>query len=410
MENINESLEKYANLALKTGINLKSGQGLVISFNPFGLPLARKILEQAYKMGAKHVEILFGDDLMTLGRYKNAKEFVFEDYPEWKVDALKAMYEDDYHHLFITAPNPNLLETVPGDLVAKDRKTLSSALEPVMQYRMTGRTKWCIVAVPSPAWAKSVYPELNEEEATNSLWNKIFKATRVDCEDPLSSWETHITNLRKYRDYLNEKKFEKLHFKAPGTNLEVYLAKGHYWMGGSKDSLAGEEFVANIPTEEVFTTPFNTKVNGKLKATKPLSVNGRIVDDFGFVFKDGKVTDYYAGKGKDVLDKLLENDDGAKYLGEVAIVPHDSPISKTKILFNNTLFDENASVHFALGKAYPYAMLNGSSLSSNELVKRGANHSLIHTDFMAGSPEMEIEAYSKDGGSELIFEKGNWIF
>ncbi|MCD4712703.1 MAG: aminopeptidase, partial [Clostridiales bacterium] len=395
MKNHQKELEKYADLAVNVGINLKPNEGLIIGGNVSGLPLAREIMKKAYAAGAKHVEFMLGDDEMVLARYENAKDYVFENYPEWKVNMLIAMYEDNYHHLFISAPNPELLKDIPGDTVAKDQKTASMAMAPAMKYRMTGQTKWSIVAVPSPDWALSVFPEMDVHNAIDALWEKIFDATRVSENDPVEAWKKHDMNLKKYKNYLNEKQFEKIVLKAPGTDLEIYLADEHYWMGGSKKSLGGDDFVANIPTEEVFTTPHRLKVNGTLKATKPLSLNGKLVDDFGFTFKDGQVVDFYAGKGKDVLERLMNNDDGAKYLGEIALVQDDSPISNTGILFNNTLFDENASVHLALGRAYAYAMQNGSDLTQEELEAKGANFSLIHVDFMVGGPEMEITAFEK---------------
>jgi aminopeptidase len=410
MKNYSKELEKYADLAVNVGINLKPQEGLIIGGNVSGLPLARAIMKKAYAAGAKHVEFMLGDDEMVLARYENAKDYVFEHYPEWKVNMLVAMYEDNYHHLFISAPNPELLKDIPGDTVAKDQKTASMAMAPAMKYRMTGRTKWSIVAVPSPDWALSVFPEMDVEEATDALWQKIFDATRVSENDPVEAWKIHDMNLKKYKNYLNEKQFDKIVLKAPGTDLEIFLADEHYWMGGSKESLGGDDFVANIPTEEVFTTPHRLKVNGTLKATKPLSLNGKLVDDFGFTFKDGKVVDFYAGKGKEVLERLMDNDEGARYLGEIALVQDDSPISNTGILFNNTLFDENASVHLALGRAYAYAMQNGSDLTQEELEAKGANFSLIHVDFMVGGPEMEITAFEKDGRMVKLFESGNWVF
>jgi aminopeptidase len=405
-----KQLEKYAQLAVQVGINLQPNEGLIVGCNEYGLPLAREIVKKAYAAGAKYVELMLGDDEITLAKYQHGKDAVFENYPQWKVDALIAMYEDNYHHLFISAPNPELLKEIDGDLIAKDQKTASTAMAPAMKYRMTGKTKWSIVAVPSPAWAKKAFPDLGEEEAIEKLWNNIFDATRVSQDDPVDAWKKHDESLKKYKGYLNEKQFEKITLKAPGTDLEVYLADDHYWMGGSKESLGGTDFVANIPTEEVFTTPHKYKVNGTLKATKPLSLNGKMVDGFGFVFKDGQVVDYYAEQGYEVLEKLMDNDEGAKYLGEIALVQDDSPISNTGILFNNTLFDENASVHFALGRAYAYAMQNGSNLTQEELEAKGANFSLIHVDFMVGGPEMEITAYEKDGTEVKLFEKGNWTF
>lgn len=407
---LDKNLEKYAELAVRTGINLKEGEGLIIAGNLDTLPLARKIMKKAYEAGAKHVEFQFNDDEMTLIRYNEGKDFVFDNYPKWKVDSLEAMYKDNYHHLFIGAPNPELLKDIDGSLVARSQKAQSLASAPAMQYRMTGFTKWTIIAMPSIPWAKSVFPDLSDEEAVEKLWEKVFEATRVNQEDPIKAWEDHDKNLKKYKSYLNEKEFDKLVLKGPGTDLEVYLADGHFWMGGSKESQKGDSYVANMPTEEVFTTPHRLKVNGKVKSTKPLSLNGKLVENFGFEFKDGKVVDFYAEKGYEVLEKHLENDEGAKYLGEIALVQDDSPISITRILFNNTLFDENASCHLALGRAYAYAMREGSKSTEEELSERGANYSLIHTDFMVGGPELEITAYEKDGSEVKLFEKGNWTF
>lgn len=408
MDSFEKNLEKYAELAVKVGINLKEKEGLIITGNVDSIPLARLITKKAYELGAKDVEFQLRDDEMSLIRFKYGKDFVFEEYPKWRVDALEAMYKDNYHHLFIISSDPELLKDIDEELVAKNQKTVSQAMANVLKYRMTGFTKWTIIAMPCVPWAKSVFPELDDNEAVEKLWEMIFKATRVDQEDPVKAWEIHDKNLKKYRNYLNEKQFEKLVFKGPGTDLEVYLAEDHFWMGGSKESQKGDPYVANIPTEEVFTTPHRLKVNGTVGATKPLSVNGKIVDGFGFTFKDGKVVDFYAEKGYEVLEKLLDNDEGARYLGEVALVPYDSPISNTGILFNETLFDENASVHFALGRAYAYAMRNGSNMTQEELEKKGANFSLIHVDFMAGGPELDIVAYEKNGNKVQLFKNGNW--
>ena len=407
---LDRNLEKYAELAVKVGINLKENEGLIITGNTDTLPLARKIMKKAYEAGAKHVEFQLNDDEMTLIRYNSGKDYVFENYPQWKVNSLEEMYKDNYHHIFISAPDPELLKSIDGEIVAKSQKSASLAMAPVMKYRMTGITKWSILAVPSIPWAKSVFPELDEMTAINKLWEKIFEATRVNQDDPVKAWEIHDKNLKKYRNYLNDKQFEKIILNGPGTDLEVYLAEDHFWMGGSKESNAGHAYVANMPTEEVFTTPHRLKVNGTLRATKPLSLNGKLVENFGFQFEDGKVINFYAEKGYEVLEKLMENDNGAKYLGEIALVQNDSPISNTGILFNNTLFDENASVHFALGRAYAYAMINGSNMTEEELLEKGANFSLIHVDFMVGGPELNITAFEKDGTEVSLFRNGNWTF
>jgi aminopeptidase len=410
MNNFEQNLEKYARLAVEKGINLKEKEGLIVTGNTYTLPLMRHVVKVAYELGAKHVEIMISDDQMSIIRYENGKDFVFENAPEWKIDMFEALYKDNYHHLFISAQNPELLKEIPTDLIAKDQKTMSQASSRIVKYRMDGTTKWNIIAMPPPQWALSVFPNDDETTAIEKLWEKIFLATRVDHDNPVESWNTHDSNLKKYVNYLNEKQFEKMVYKGPGTDLEVYLAVDHEWVGGSKESQKNGPYFPNIPTEEVFSTPYKTKVNGTLKSTKPLSLNGKLVDDFGFTFKDGKVIDFYANKGYDTLAKLLDNDDGARYLGEIALVGHDSPISNTGILFNNTLFDENASCHFALGRCIAFAMQNGSELTNEDLENKGANFSLIHVDFMVGGPELEITAYEKNGNTVKIFEKGNWAF
>lgn len=397
-------------MAVKVGINLKEKEGLIITGNTNTLPLARLIMKKAYEVGAKHVEFQLNDDEMGLIRYQHGYDYVFENFPKWKVDSLEAMYKDNYHHIFILSSDPELLKDIDGEKVAISQKSASLAMAPVMKYRMTGITKWNIIAMPSIPWAKSVFPDLDDNTAMEKLWEKIFAATRINEDDPVKAWEVHDKKLKKYKDFLNEKQFEKLIYKGPGTDLEVYLADGHYWMGGSKLSQSGHAYIANMPTEEVFTTPHKLKVNGTLKATKPLSLNGKLVEGFGFTFKDGKVVEFYAEKGYDVLEKLFENDEGAKYLGEVALVPDDSPISNTGILFNETLFDENASCHFAFGRAYAYAMRDGSTMTQEELTAKGSNFSLIHVDFMVGGPELNITAYEKDGTKVKLFENGNWVF
>lgn len=409
MKDRSDMLKKYAALAVRVGINLEEKEGLVITTGPDGLPLARLAAEEAYSMGAKNVELIINDDKVTLSRYINGKEAAFEEFPSWKTAMFEGMYKDNYHHLFIISPDPELLKVADPEKVGAYQKVSSAAMAPVMRYRMTGVTKWAIVAVPSVPWAESVFPDLKGDEAVDALWDEIIKASRLDLEDPVEAWREHDADLKKRMEYLNGMNFEKLNFKGPGTDLEVYLASDHWWIGGSSDSSKGVPYMANMPTEEVFTAPHKLKVNGTLKSTKPLSYNGKIVEDFGFTFKDGAVTDFYAAKGGEVLEALLKNDDGARYLGEVALVQDDSPISNTGILFNNTLFDENASVHFALGRAYGYSIRNGSTMTQDELAEKGANYSLIHVDFMVGGPSLFITATDHEGNTMDIFRNGNWV-
>ena len=409
MKDFRPYLEKYAKLAVAVGINLKEKEGLMITTTTDGLELSRLIAKEAYEAGAKHVELQLNDDEFGLMRFRYGKDFVFESVPEWKINQLRDVYEDNYHHCFVISPDPELLKGIDPERVKINQKTNSIAMAPVMKYRMTGITKWAIVAVPSIGWAKSIFKNDTDEVAVEKLWEYIIKATRLDFEDPVSAWENHDKNLKKYENFLNSADFEKLHLMGPGTDLEVYLAEDHHWIGGSNLSNEGVPYMANIPTEEVFTTPHCYKINGTLQATKPLSVNGNLVENFGFEFKDGKVVNFHAEKGYETLENLLSNDAGALRLGEVALVQDDSPISNTGILFNNTLFDENASVHFALGRAYGYAIKNGTNMSQEELDKKGANYSLIHVDFMVGGPKLDIIAYQKDGTEVPLFKNGNWI-
>lgn len=277
-----------------------------------------------------------------------------------------------------------------------------------MKYTMENRVKWTVAAHPTPAWAKTVFPDLSEDEALKKLWEKVFDATRVSMPEPVKAWQEHDAALKKHQNFLNEMQFEKLLYKGPGTDLEVYLVEGHLWVGGSGKCERGETFMANIPTEEVFSMPHAFKVNGTVKATKPLAARGKIIDGFYFTFKDGKVIDFDAKEGKETLQALLDSDEGARRLGEVALVADNSPISNTGILFKNTLFDENASCHFAIGNAYSENIKNGAFLSDEEAKKSGMNNSIIHVDFMVGGPELSVIGVKKDGSKIELLKNGNW--
>lgn len=409
--NFNEKLEKYADLAVEIGLNIKEKEGVVINCSEHSLELARLISKKAYQKGAKHVQIKFTDDEMSLDRYKYGKDFVFEEYPAWMVDMQEAMYKDDYALMALNSPNPELLKNIDPAKVAKDSMVQSKATARIMHYTMTDRNKWCIMAVPNPAWAKLVFPELDEKEGMEALWNAIFDATRINTPDPIKAWKEHQEKLVRYKDYFDKMQFTRFEYKAEGTDLVVEMPKNQAWGGGSATQVEkGTDFLPNLPTEEVYGAPHRLKVNGTLRSTKPLAFRGSVIDGFGFTFKDGEVVDFYAEEGYEVLKGLLETDEGARRLGEIALVPDDSPISNTKLLFKNTLFDENASCHFALGRAYPISIQNGGSMTEEELLEAGLNISHIHVDFMVGSPELEIVAYTEDGERVQIFEKGNFAF
>ncbi|WP_459129182.1 aminopeptidase [Guggenheimella bovis] len=403
-----EMLEKYAKLLVNFGLAIKPGDSLVIRFDQEGLPLARLCQRYAYEAGAKDIELKFSDPEMTLNFYNYASPEALEYAPSYRVEYMEKMYLDKHHLLSIGTPNPTLLKEVDPKKIATVQRALSVANKPLDKYVMENRVKWLGACNVGKAWAKLVFPDLPEEEAIEKLWEKVFFATRVDLEDPIEAWKEHDRKLKEHENYLNEARFEKLLYKGPGTDLEVYLVEGHAWVGGSSVSPDGELFMANIPTEEVFTMPHRDKVNGTIRATMPLSVRGTVVDGFSFTLKDGKIVDYSAKEGYETLKGLLETDEGALHFGEVALVSHNSPISNTGVLFRNTLFDENASCHFALGAAYGENLPGSTERSDEENLKLGMNDSLIHVDFMVGSKELEVIGVKKNGEQVVLLKDGDW--
>lgn len=405
-----EWLKRYADLILQVGINIKAGEGLILQTTTEALDLARLVAKGAYAMGAKDVTLILIDDELERIRYEHGSDDVFSTYPDYKAEYLINLYDDAYSHAFLLSTDPNLLKGIDPKKIALSQKTVSSVARDtgLMRYRMTGKARWTIAAMPGQAWAKLVFPGLSPEAAVSRLGEAIAKAVRIDRDDPVAAWEAHLARLATLRSKLTELEFDRLHYKAPGTDLTVGLAEGHIWIGGAKDSQNKIPFVANMPTEEVFTTPDCRRIDGTLKSTMPLSVNGNLVEDFSFTFRHGDVVDFSAAKGEAILNDLLRQDKGAKSLGEVALVPDNSPISNANILFYNTLFDENASCHFALGQSYGYAIKDGDKLSDTELLERGANNSIIHTDFMVGGPDLQITGITKDGQSCRVFVDGNF--
>lgn len=406
--NIEKNLEKYADLIVHVGLNIKPGDNLLIRLSEPGLALARLVADKAYKMGLKNLELQFSDDDMTRSRFLHAQEASFESYPAYKVEYAKALYEDNTHLLYIDSSNPDLLKDADPARIAHWSKVQGKANKPNQKYTMENIVKWNIVAVPSKAWAEAVFPELAMEEAIERLWQAIFDATRVSLEDPVEAWKQHDRALKDHVRFLNDAQFEKILFKGPGTELEVGLVENHIWMGGSSTHLGGDDFFPNIPTEECFTMPHADKVNGTLKATLPLSIRGQLIDDFHFTFADGQVVDFDAGQGKQILEDLLNTDEGARFLGEIALVAHHSPISDTGILFKNTLFDENASCHFALGAAYSENLADYDKRTQPENRALGMNDSLIHVDFMVGSAQVSVTGVKKNGEQVVLLKEGDW--
>lgn len=405
-----QSLEKYAELALRTGVNLQKGQALMMNATIEGAEFAKIVARKAYELGAKDVHINWADDELTLLKYENAPDEVLANFPEWRVKLHDMYAEDGAAVLSIRSTNPDLLQNIDPKRVALANKAAGQAMVNFRKYTMNDKIPWSIISIPSADWAQKIFPDKSKEDAMESLWEAILKIVRVDKEDPIKAWDEHNETLKKAREVLNEKNFKKLVFKAPGTNLEIELPEGHVWKGGSAIAETGVTFNPNMPTEEVFTMPHKYGVTGTVASTKPLNYGGSVIDNFSLTFKDGKVVDFTAEQGEEVLKHLLDSDEGARRLGEVALVPDESPVSQSGLIFYNTLFDENASCHIALGKAYPTNIEGGSNMTEEELDKHGVNDSLIHVDFMIGSSELDIDGVKADGTTEAVFRKGTWAW
>jgi aminopeptidase len=410
MSTFQQKLEKYAELAVKVGVNIQKGQTLVVRTPLSAAELVRLVAKKAYEAGAKNVHVEWSDEELTKAKFELAPDEAFHEFPEWVAKGYEEMAENGAAFLSITGSNPDLLKDADPERVSNANKASGKAMEGFRSYIMSDKISWSIVGVPSEGWAKKVFPDDSAEKAVEKLWDAIFAATRVHEDDPVAAWQSHLANLDEKMNSLNEKHYHALHYTAEGTDLVIELPKTHLWVSGGSINKEGVSFVANMPTEEVFTSAKKTGVNGTVSSTKPLNYGGTLINNFSLTFKDGKVIDYKAEEGYETLKRLLNTDEGASFIGEVALVPHKSPISDTNILFYNTLFDENASNHLALGSAYAFCIEGGKEMTKEELEKNGLNTSLTHVDFMMGSADMNIDGVYEDGKREPIFRNGNWAF
>ncbi|WP_274362385.1 aminopeptidase [Paenibacillus thermotolerans] len=402
------NLEKYVELGVKVGVNVQKGQRLVISAPVSALDIVRMAAKSAYEAGAKDVYLDWHDDVITRLKYDMAPDEAFDEFPLWRAKGYEEMAAEGAAFLYYRSANPELLKGVNPDRLAAARRVQGAAMKNFKNAQMADQVSWSIQSIPSPSWAAKVFPDLPEEEAMAKLWDNVFKATRADQDDPVAAWNDHLDILRTKAALLNEKKYKALHYQAPGTDLTVELAPGHLWIAGESFNAQGDMFVANIPTEEVFTAPLREGVNGTVRNTKPLNFGGNVIDGFTLTFKDGRIVDFSAETGYDTLKSLIDTDDGSHYLGEVALVPHRSPISETNLIFFDTLYDENASNHMAIGTAYAFSVEGGKQMTKEQLAAQGLNDSLVHVDFMIGSEQMNIDGITADGKREPIFRNGNW--
>lgn len=407
--NLDEKLDRLAEVAVKVGLGLKEGQELIMTAPMDALPLARRITEQAYKAGAKLVTTFYSDDASVLARYQYAPDASFDYAPTWLQDAIANGFRSGAARLAIAGANPALLARQDPAKVARTNVAASKAGKAAMELITRHEINWTIVAAATPEWAKLVFPGEPEEAAVAKLWDAIFAASRVNVDDPVREWKEHGERLKRRVEMLNAKRFSALHFKGPGTDLKVGLADQHLWAGGGTTAGNGIYCQPNIPTEECFTTPHKDRVDGTVRASKPLSHQGTLIENIAVRFESGRIVEATATAGEDVLNRLISTDDGARKLGEVALVPHNSPIAQSGILFWNTLFDENAASHIALGQAYSTCLIGGEKMDAAQLASLGANESLIHVDWMIGSAEMDVDGIDANGNAEPLMRKGAWV-
>jgi aminopeptidase len=401
-------LDRLAEVAVKVGLRLREGQDLLLTAPAVALPLVRKVAEHAYRAGAGIVTPILSDEEFTLARYRFGHDFGFDRAAGWLYEGMAKAFSENTARLAIVGDNPMLLSGQDPAKVARASKAQSRAYQPALEKIVNFDTNWNIISYPSPSWAKQVFPEDTEDTAVAKLADAIFSASRVDSEDAIANWDKHNAALRERTEWLNEQRFSALHYSGPGTDLTIGLADGHEWEGGASTAKNGITCNANIPTEEVFTTPHARRVSGHVVSSKPLSYQGTLIDNIQVKFVEGRIVEAKASCGEEVLNKVLDTDEGARRLGEVALVPHSSPISKSGLLFFNTLFDENAACHIALGQCYSKCFVDGTKLSPQQIVAQGGNQSLIHIDWMIGSDKTDIDGIHADGRSVPVFRKGEW--
>ncbi len=402
-------LDALAEVAVRVGLQLRPGQDLLVTAPVEALPLVRRIADQAYKAGAGLVTPLLSDPEVTLARYRSGSEASFERAAGWLYDGMAKAFDADTARLAVVGEDPMLLAGQDTAKVSRANRANSVAYRPAME-RITGfDVNWNIVAYPGAAWARQVFPDVAPEAAVGRLADAIFAASRVDRPDPVAAWTAHNAELRARTERLNGQRFAALHYSGPGTDLTIGLADGHEWHGGAATARNGVTCNPNIPTEEVFTTPHALRVEGHVSSTKPLSYQGTLIDGIAVRFAEGRIVEAAATRGLDVLNKVLDTDEGARRLGEVALVPHSSPISQSGLLFFNTLFDENAACHIALGQCYSKCFLDGASLTPEQIAARGGNTSAIHIDWMIGSDRIDIDGVHLDGARVPLFRKGEWV-
>jgi aminopeptidase len=404
-----QKLERLAEVAVCVGLGLKAGQELVITAPIDALPLARRITEHAYRAGASLVTTLYSDDEAVLMRYHFAPNESFDHGPKWLYDGIVTAFKGGAARLAIQGADPALLSNEDPEKVGRANRAFSKAYRPALELITRHEINWTIVASATPAWAAAMFPGDLPEVALAKLWNAIFEMSRVDTDDPIAAWKVHDSELQKRASYLNDKRYTALHYRGPGTDFRLGLADDHLWMGCGTMAGNGLYCISNLPTEEIFTMPHRDRAEGTVTATKPLSYQGMMIEGIQVRFERGRIVEARATKGQEVLEKLIDADEGARRLGEVALVPHSSPIARSGLLFFNTLFDENAASHIALGQSYSSSLQDGNKLTSEQRAAKGGNDSLIHVDWMIGSNKVEVDGITASKTAEPLMRQGEWV-
>ena len=408
MATFEEQLAQYAELIVKVGVNVQQDQQVFITGSTEMTELVRLVAKKAYEAGASNVHVDWVDETLSRLKYENASDDHFTKFPEWEVAKRNTFLDARAAFIAIVSPNPDLLKGIDPQRIGNFQKASGQALEKYRQYVQSDKVSWTVVAAATKNWAAKIFPDVTPDEAQVLLWNAIFESVRLNTPDPVQAWEEHNANLHKKVEVLNGYHFHKLHYTAPGTDLTIELPEKHLWVGAGSTSESNVAFMANMPTEEVFTVPYRNGVNGYVSSTKPLSYGGNIIDNFKLTFEEGRIVKVEAEQGQAILQQLVDTDEGSHYLGEVALVPHESPISQSNILFFNTLFDENASNHLAIGSGYAFNVEGGKTMTREELDANGVNASITHVDFMIGSANMDIDGIQQDGTVVPVFRGGNW--
>ncbi|SEJ95372.1 aminopeptidase T. Metallo peptidase. MEROPS family M29 [Deinococcus reticulitermitis] len=404
-----QKLQNYARLAVRVGLGVKEGQRVLVQAPVDTAPLARLVVREAYAAGASFVDVRWDDDDVQLARFELAPDGTFDQISEWRVDAELETVEAGGAVIAIRATNPNLLAGVDPTRVATYQKAWATYRKPYSLQVMTNRLNWNLISAPIPGWASLMFPDAGSEQAVEQQWDAIFAATRADLPDPVGAWQEHLASLKRRRDTLTGKGYAALHFRGGETDLTVGLADDHVWGGGAADTPGGITFTANIPTEEVWTAPHRERVDGVVVSTKPLSYSGVLIDGIRIEFSGGRVVKASARTGEEALLKMIATDEGSHRLGEVALVPHSSPISRSGLFFYNTLYDENAASHIAIGSAYRFNVRGGVDMTPEQFAAVGGNDSLTHVDWMIGSAEMDVDGITKDGSREAVMRAGEFV-